>query len=157
METVVVNKEKGEKNIPKFKYKLNSSEAIGIYVAIYIILFLVCKLIYFLLANSIKFEFDTWCPVFLPYICALMFTIVFSTKLVMTNRIDFFKKYVILAETVTIFHMWYGTYTVLNLKDSSGNFINSDILAIIFLVLQLIVMLVSLCILKHNSKELKSK
>ncbi len=152
MEAVVINRKKDENNAPKLKYKLKSSEAIALYIAIYIILFLICKLVCFIPGSTWKFS--VWYPVVVPYISIIVFTILFSTKLVLTNILDLFKKYVILVETITIFRMWYGTYSMLFIKNSSGEFIKDDILAIIFLVLQLIIMGISLFILKYRAKNL---
>ena len=152
MEAVVINRKKDENNTPKLKYKLKSSEAIALYIAIYIILFLICKLVCFIPGSTWKFS--VWYPVIVPYISIIVFTILLSTKLVLTNTLDLFKKYVILIETITIFRMWYGTYSMLFIKNSSGEFIKDDILAIIFLVLQLIIMGISLFILKYRAKNL---
>ncbi len=159
METIVINREKEGKNIPKFKYKFNSSEAIALYAAIYIILFLICKLIYFILAStknhSINSYFDIWYPVIIPFISIIVFTILFSTKLVLKNRIDFYKKYVIFAETITIYRMWYGTYSILGIKNSIQEYMDDDIVAIIFIVLQLIVMAIGLLILRYRTKDFR--
>ena len=115
METIVKNKVKKDKNIPKLKYKLNSSEAIAFYVAIHIIIFIVIEIIDRMPGY---WEAHWWCRAVIPYISIIIFTILFSTKFVITELSDLFKKYVIYAETVAIIRMKIGSYSWL-IKDSA--------------------------------------
>ncbi len=151
METIVINKKNEGGNTPKFKYKFSSSEAIVLYAIIYVILFISCKIIDKFFSTGVHFY--EWYPIVIPYICTAIFIILFLTKLVLTKISDFFKKYVILVETITIFQMWYGTYSISGLKNHLGQTINEDIVAIGTLVLQLIVMGVGLLICKYRAKK----
>ena len=150
MNTIVINKKEEEKNVPKIKYKFSSFEAITLYATVYFTLFLICKIISH---NLINITFYVWYPIIVPFFTTLFFSILFMTKFILSKIGNFFLKYLIFIETITIFRMWYGTYSMINLKNNGGEFVNDDVVAICFLILQIVVIGLGLLFIKMRASK----